>query len=396
MSVYAKTIEKYLSYSATDLVVSNDDEVKIINILRGDPSVDKTIRYLKTRNFLSKLFSRIDGSNHRSILAQILSAKVTNTTSPIVARELINYPRIKSIYQRCFDLHSSLKPFGVTSPAPIIPAAKLIAANASSAFTGSGATGISPTIHSISVIDKLLLATRSSATVQEYSNPIPGSLSVYLKGLTTDERKSQALVLLGHKIVSIYPSSYIGGLPSRTQVINAAGKLYKLQPALIAAFVLAEQRDQSKKEDAKDYTAAVSILEGNTLIGLGHMVVSTAKKYNLFSGLLSTKTTSLLTHDEIALLLTSDEFNIFAVAKYIRVTADAASKLPKGSLPNTVAAFPAINFGLYKEHSLKWPADNIKAMASEYTSKAWDDRLSTGWAWFVYEAYKDILKSGGF
>jgi len=63
MSVYAKTIEKYLSYSATDFVVSNKDEINIINILRGDPNVDNTIRYLKTKNYLAKLFGEIIFTN---------------------------------------------------------------------------------------------------------------------------------------------------------------------------------------------------------------------------------------------------------------------------------------------------------------------------------------------
>ncbi|MCW8936092.1 MAG: hypothetical protein OQK98_15370 [Gammaproteobacteria bacterium] len=378
------------------MAVTSNDELKIIGVLRGDPNVDTTIRYLKTKGLLKKLINRIDSSNHRGVLVQTLAAKITHTTFPVIANELANYPKVRKVFERCFDLQTNLKPYGIVSPAPSIPASKLISAKSKDAFTGSGATGISPTSHSISALDKILLAKKSKTTVQEYSNPIPGSLSAYLAGLTPDARKSQALVMVRHKIVTVYPDSYIGGLPSRTQVINAAGKMYKLQPALIAAFILAEQRDQSKKEDAKDYTAAASFMEGNTSIGLGQVVVSTARNHNLFSGLLSTKITKLLVHDEIALLLTSDEFNIFSMAKYIRLTADKASTISKTSLPNTVSEFPGINFTLYKEHSSKWPDDNIRAMASEYTSRAWDDRVSTGWAYFVYEAYSDIVKSGAF
>lgn len=396
MSVYGKTIEKYLTYTATDLVVTSNDELKIISVLRGDPNVDVTIWYLKSKKLVKSLISRIDSSNHRSVLVQTLAAKITHTTFPVITNELSNYPKVKKIFERCFDLQSFLKPYGIISPAPVIPASKLISAKATDAFTGSGATGISPASNSISVLDKLLLATKSKSTVQEYSNPIPGSLSAYLTGLTPDARKSQALIMLKHKIVTVYPDSYIGVLPSRTQVINAAGKMYRLQPELIAAFVLAEQRDQSKKEDAKDYQAAASMMKGNTSIGLGQVVVSTARNNDLFSGLLSKKITKLLAHDEIALLLTSDEFNIFAVAKYIRLTADKASSIPKSSLPNTVSEFPGINFTVYKDHSSQWPDDNIRAIASEYTSRAWDDRLSPGWAYFVYEAYTDIVKSGAF
>jgi len=47
----------------------------------------------------------------------------------------------------------------------------------------------------------------------------------------------------------------------------------------------------------------------------------------LFSDLLSPGTRGRLAHDQIARLLDSDEFNIFAVAKYIRQVANAATVL---------------------------------------------------------------------
>jgi hypothetical protein len=396
MTVYARTIENYLSYSATDFAVTNQDELKIIKVIRGDPNLDLTINELKKKRLLETLFSRVDSSNNRSILAQTIAAKLTSTSYPGISTILAKYPKVKVTFERCFDLHSSLKPYGVVPPAPKIPAASLISANATQPFTGSGATGISPTVHSIGVIDKGLLAIGSNNTVQEYSNPIPGDLGTYLSGLTPDERKSQAVVIYRRPIISVYPASYVGGLPTRSQVINAAGKMYKLHPALIAAFILAEQRDQSKKEDAKDYIAATSMMKGNTSIGLGQVVVSTAMTNDLFSGLLSPKVAKMLSRNDVALFLTSDEFNVFAVAKYIRLTANTASKIAPGTLVNTENDFPLINFKLYKDHSSKWPDDNIRALASEYTTRPWDDRLSTGWAFFVYEAYKDILKAGIF
>lgn len=92
----------------------------------------------------------------------------------------------------------------------------------------------------------------------------------------------------------------------------------------------------------------------------------------------------------------SEEFNIFAVARYLRITANGAVRHTPRSLPETTAKFPGIDFGLYGGPSAAWPVDNVKALGSEYTSRPWDDRLSPGWGDFVHEAYKDIKSSGMF
>ncbi len=91
------------------------------------------------------------------------------------------------------------------------------------------------------------------------------------------------------------------------------------------------------------------------------------------------------------MLLASDEFNIFAVAKYLRLVADrgveAGRTLP---LRDTRREYPGLDFAAYAINSRDWPADNIRALGSEYTSRAWDDRLVAAWGTFVYEAYLDV------
>lgn len=240
------------------------------------------------------------------------------------------------------------------------------------------------------------MAAGDAATVAEYSNPIPGSLPAYLAGLTSTERSQQAELLLNLSISSVESSSFVGSLPSRAQIITAAATAHNLHPQMLAAFLLAEQRDQSLNEDAKDYIGATSLLSGNTSIGLGQVVVSTARRGDLFADLLSTETRSDLGHDQIARLLASDEFNIFAAARFIRQVADDGSGISISTLPNTQSAFPGIDMSAYANNSATWPDDNIRALASEYTSRAWDDRLSVGWANFVFEAYRDVNASGVF
>jgi hypothetical protein len=342
---------------------------------------------------ISTLVGRLSSGNG-DLLAQTLAGKLSSTWGPRIAHVLRDYPRSKKLFDICLELQQALRFLGVARPAPTLSASAVAAFNPKAPFTGSGATGVSPTALSIEALDKLLLAFNHSSTVDEYSNPIPGSLSDYLAGFSAADRRGQVMGLVARPIVTAYSASYVGGVPSRGTVLRAAGNKYNLEPGLIAAFVLAEQRDQSQVEDAKDYLGAASVLKGNTSIGLGQVVVSTARRNHLFSALLPLALTQGLTHTEIAKLLASDEFNVFAVAKYLRLTADAAVRLNAGQLPKTKAKFPGIDFGRFGLDSRFWPPDNVRALGSEYTSRPWDDVLSPGWGDFVYEAYRDVVAAG--
>jgi hypothetical protein len=100
----------------------------------------------------------------------------------------------------------------------------------------------------------------------------------------------------------------------------------------------------------------------------------------LFSDVLSSAFRSSTSHDQIALLLTSDEINIFGVAKYVRTVANRGAGMSIASLSNTRAEFPGVNLGLFAGHSGSWPDDNIRVLGMYYTSRAWtDDVRSAGW-----------------
>jgi hypothetical protein len=221
-------------------------------------------------------------------------------------------------------------------------------------------------------------------------------LPAYLATLSATERAEQAELLLRRPIASVVAGSYVGNIPSRAQVIRAAAAAHNLHPELLAAFLLAEQRDQSQYEDAKDFLGATSILSPNLSIGLGQVLISTARREDLFADLISAGTRGSLSHKDIARFLASDEFNIFAVARYIRKVANDGSTISITTLPNTNYAFPGINMSDYALNSSAWPDDNIRALASEYTSAPWDDMVSVGWANFVFEAYMDVISSGVF
>jgi hypothetical protein len=387
-------IKSLLSYSFLDWAVNSIDEYNILKLLRKDPDLSATVADLHSDGMLKALLTRVDETGFRHELLQLLGAGLNAT-----ARSLVE-PEIKPLGQQ-WELQFNLGRLGVTAAAPAFneaPFKSLISSDPSAPFTGVGATGVNPTTLNIDPIDKVGLAVGNAGTTARYSNPLPGSLLAYLSTLSPQQRAQQAELMLRQKISSVMADSYEYGrqIPSRDQVIRAAARTHNLHPELLAAFLLAEQRDQSKNEDAKDYLGATSLLQGNTSIGLGQVVVSTAKNNDLFADLLSSETRKGLDHKEIAERLASDEFNIFASARYIRKVANDGSKISIAKLPNTQKEFPGIDMAAYAANSSTWPDDNIRALASEYTSKAWDDSVSGGWAYFVFEAYQDVKASGVF
>jgi hypothetical protein len=418
----SEMVEHDLSYALNDWEVTAAEETRILNALDTDPDLSATVTDLQSAGMLSALFDRIDAPGNRRRLLQILGRGLNPAARSIVE------PFVRRFGSGA-ELQFNLGRLGVTSAAPAFNPAPLEAAVVGTSrtprsglhggfltepFTGVGATGVIPTtryagtfhttpgVPQIPIEDQVLLAAGHAGTEATYSNPLPGSLPAYLARLSGTQRRQQAELLLRRPIASVEARSYEGQLPSRAQVIRAAARAHNLHGALVAAFILAEQRDQSQAEDAKDYQAATSIMQGNTSIGLGQVVVSTARGRDLFSDLVSAPTrsaaglsrTSGPGQHATARLLASDEYNIFAVARYIRQIADQASRLSLAALPNTAARYPGIDLAAYARNSTTWPDDNIRALGSEYTSTAWDDSLVPAWGEFVYQAYLDVRATG--
>jgi Domain of unknown function (DUF4157) len=420
-------VEYDLSYAADDWAVTAAEEKMILDALDRDSDLSATITDLRAAGMLGALFDRVDEPGNRLRLLHILGRGLNAT-----ARALVE-PYVRGLGTGA-ELQLNLGRLGVTSAAPAFNPTPLESAvvgtartsrtghtggHLSQPFTGVGATGIIPTtryvgtfyttpgVPAIPALDKLLLAAGDEPTREKYKNPVTyGSSAVgtaaYLGSLTTTQRTQQAELLLRRPIASVESGSYQGKLPSRAQVITAAARAHNLHGALVAAFILAEQRDQSQAEDAGDYQGATSIMRGDTSIGLGQVVVSTARSRDLFADLVSDPTrrryglnrSSGLGQEATARLLASDEYNIFAVARYIRKVADQGATKSLSSLPNTAASFPGIVLAAYAGNSSTWPDDNIRAIGSEYTSKAWDDRLVLDWAEFVFQAYRDVVATG--
>ena len=389
-----------LSYSAGDWAVTADDERQILTALRADSDLSATIVDINSAGMLTELLERVDEPENRRDLLRLLGAGLNAT-----ARALVE-PIIQDLDSNRGKIHGAqiqynLGRLGVSGGGAAFTRSSyddLISGDAMAPFTGSGATGVNPSDRGYT--DWARSGTRM---FDAHINAID-DLGGYLGTLTTSQRQRQAELLVNQPISTHYEESYAGQLPSRMQIMRAAGAANNIEGEMVAAIILAEQRDQSRVEDARDFIGGL-VLGRNTSIGLGQVVPSTARTNDLFAELLTNRTSPIahmtargnLQPYDFVWLLASDETNIFAVARYIRIVANAGAGLSIAALPNTQAAFPGINLPAYAGNSSSWPIDNVGALGMYYTSRAWtDDTRSQGWGWFVQEAYRDVKSAALF
>ena len=389
-----------ISYSATDWVVTTAEERQALALLTADTNLSATIVDLQAAGMLRALLERVDEPANRRDLLRLLGVKLDAR-----ARALVE-PIIQDLDVNAGGIWGSqiqygLGRLGVSGPGAAFNRASyqdLVSKDEMAAFTGSGATGVNPSERGYT--DWMQAGTRM---FDPHINPVD-DLSAYLTSLTPDQRRRQVELLVRQPISTNFAASYAGQLPSRLQVIRAAAAAQRLEPELVTAIILAEQRDQSAVEDARDFIGAL-VFARNTSIGLGQVTGSTARRHDLFADMLtnqpsqSAAVTSRGSVDQpqMAWLLSSDEVSIAAVARYIRVLADQGARQSIAALPNTKRVFPGIDLAAYANPSSAWPEDNIGALGMYYTSRAWtDDTRSAGWGWFVQQAYRDVKSARVF
>lgn len=241
-------------------------------------------------------------------------------------------------------------------------------------------------------------------TYQSYQNPLGTQTDPKLNDpeqrWDAKTREDQARLMMEQPINTLHKDAYGDKLPTRAEVIEAAAKKNNLDPKVLGGTLLQEQRDQSLKEDAADIGGA-RLGGGNTSIGLGQVTVGTAmkNKNDLFADTIpDAKVRENLTRDEVAKLLTSDEHNIFAAARYMRSSADKGQTLgtPADGLSTIKSRYPG--FDPKSLSGSKWNADTIKAMAGDYSANSFNQNLAMnpGYPEFVNLAVEDITRAGIF
>ncbi len=383
-------IESLTSYSLGDWAVTEPEEARILVLLKADPDLSRTVLDLALAGMLGALLDRVDEPVHRRDLLRLFGARLNPATLAMVQKVVVDLALDRGQSPLGAQVQLNLGRLGVSAGAALFnPYAHsdLVSEDGLAPFSGVGATGVNPSDRGY--ID---WAGAGSRAFDRDLNAI-GDLGGYLSGLTPDQRRRQVELLVRRPISTFFVESYAGLLPSRLQVMKALGAAHRLEPELIAAIILAEQRDQSRAEDARDFIGAL-VLGKNTSIGLGQVVGSTATKHDLFADLLTVRKDEPL---NLAWLLASDEVNIAATARYLRMVADQGATLSLAALPNTKALFPGLDLTAYANHSSAWPEDNIGALGMYYTSRPWTDNVnSAGWGWFVMQAYRDVKAAAVF
>jgi hypothetical protein len=229
-------------------------------------------------------------------------------------------------------------------------------------------------------------------TVDSYRNPLASAPWPIGDG---SAREVQARLLLEQPISTLHRDAYGDQLPTRGEVIAAAAHRYDLDPAVLGGIILGEQRDQSRREDVVDLLGA-TVGHKDTSIGLGQVLVSTAMRdgADLLSDTVSNDARAGLTRDGVARLLTSDEHNIMATARYVRALADMGADVgaEPGSLPEMRKQFPGLDTDAYRTSTWGQNVDNVRALASEYTSKPWDDKFLPCYSARILMAVEDVRR----
>ena len=438
----ADQVRELTSYSLFDWSVTQQDQQRVVQLLGTDPNLNGTLRDLAgDPNFagttsLTAVINRVNDPAQRRDLIDVMARGSDAANADVVRKELgrLDTPVVGgpggaagvSVNENLFQVRFNAVRLGVPTSGPTFdraPYADLISANPGAAFTGAGATGIDPTsAPGVPLGDQLAMAWEKwrgtdeepGSTSARYDNPL-GALDT---GLSPADRARQAELFLRQPVAS--PMSDVWGPtpPTRAQVIEVAARTYNLDPATLAGFLLAEQRDQSQLEDAKDY-AAVANANHNGSVGLGQIVISTARKDDLLADTVSPDTMRKAGNPAVARMLSDDVVSIFGAANYIRRVADAGAAIPTSVLDQRTrdmaiaqgfdpATLPANGTGMvdslftgfdptqYAGNSALWSRGNLSALGSEYTSRAWDGGWSTGWGNFVAQARDDVVSSGVF
>ena len=125
MSATSELLIKLLSYSATDLSVSSEDEALIIKLIRADDKLGETMYALHKKGFLTKLLQRVDSGVNPEVLIQVVAGGLAESAYPLVVDAVKKTTRHLALFDGSYHLHSALRREGFFSPSTPIPDKKL-------------------------------------------------------------------------------------------------------------------------------------------------------------------------------------------------------------------------------------------------------------------------------
>ena len=385
---------------------SHRDGVRAVDLLESmsDRDFEDTIRAMSASGSVIRLFSRL----HRVDVVRLLQLVASKSARPTWEALFTAEPFLDLGPENSLLVFGAALIPGLGAPGPLASAADIAAATGpvGGPFSGSGATGLLPSrapisasetatliyqyraarFHGLSIDTLKYTRTSGYEMLYDWSNPVKGALvgpGSWLGSVSLVDRARQARVLLQRPISTEFRSAHGTPLPTRVQVIRAAAALHRLTPEVVSAIILAEQRDQSQREDAADWLEGAGSQSAS--IGLGQLTVRTATREGVFADSLSSPSgiAGRRRADRRDLtMISSDETNIFGVARYIRRVATIGAGTSIAALPNTAAWLGPIDLARYAGDAGTWTRDHVRLLGSEYTSRPFDDVLVEGWGVF--------------
>lgn len=192
-------VEKLLSYQWNDWCVTEKDEREAVALLADDDHINQTIAELESRDFLTRLFSRIDDAEKRRTLIDGIADRLDDDNAAAVQDALREVDRNETGRARPmgppidqgltklprWEIRFNLARAGV-APDPSSADfnrddySDVLAADPDEAgiFTGSGATGVNPADRTIPLTDQWQLYRNSKDSSnypdieERYSNPL--------------------------------------------------------------------------------------------------------------------------------------------------------------------------------------------------------------------------------
>ncbi len=247
-------------------------------------------------------------------------------------------------------------------------------------FTGTGATGVA-------IEDAVSVGAQAGAIwdyiwgggvagIANYRNPGDVHSYRWMNTQTAAQRLQQADTFLSHNCargselatmlsrISVFPNTQMRDLilgatsMTRGEFITVIANHYNLEPALVAAIILTEQRDQSEAEDLVDWISAYHQDRRSTSIGLGQMTLTTCRNNNLLDRIFNASMFSpfRFAPSFLGRLLADDAINIEATARYIRLVANAGAEVSQSqtnSLHTNDSRCPNPSSGVYQNSALR-------------------------------------------
>ncbi|ADO76098.1 hypothetical protein [Stigmatella aurantiaca] len=395
MPSVAQQVEAKLSCHLSEALVTPLEQREVVSLLRRDSHLAATLGELHQRGALKVLVRRVDAPEPRRSLMDLLAARADTAQAGVIRDELaaidLSAPPLPLLHkdarpqegargaeltEELWQVRFHLLRLGVPAHGQRFdesPYRRVIPLDSREPFTGQGATGIRPDARTLPRSDKWSRWRQVPPPPTLAPGP-SGDWASYLAKLGAKDRLLQAKLVLRRPLTTLMPTVWGPLPPSRAELISVAARQYGLEPALVAALLLAGQRAQSAHEEARHYALATGG-EPHCLLGLGQVAVSVATRDGLLSDVLSAEALRHASPLHLARLLTDDALNIMAAAKALRLLAETRAPGPR---------FEHLHAG------------HIRALATAYTRLAQDGPQATAWGDFVYEAYLDMKATRAF